>query len=255
LCLISEFKVLHQFLFSGSEISGAVVAEYRIPRVPAGEVLRSAAAGGARRPAADVGVSVSAPAEFQNRCVPAAESQNRRVPVGEVLRPAATVGARRPAAVAGVTVAARVPAEYRIPRLPAGEIRRRAIAVGERFLREDHHRRARPAIARGRKRCRICEIECSSAVVYREHLSGRRHKSRLARKIAGAQHCDICEITIETKAQFDTHLGGRRHRKAILYQAHSADRAATLALVGISVTVPTSARTFPLHLRSAPLPR
>jgi hypothetical protein len=94
-----------------------------------------------------------------------------------------------------------------------------------------------------------------SAVVYREHLSGRRHKSRLARKIAGAQHCDICDITIENKAQFDTHLGGRRHRKAILDQVRSADWAATLALVDIEATVPTSARTFPLHLRSAPLPR
>jgi hypothetical protein len=60
---------------------------------------------------------------------------------------------------------------------------------------------------------------------------------------------------METKAQFDIHLGGRRHRKAILDQAHSADRAATLALVDIAATASTSARTFPLHLRSAPLPR
>jgi hypothetical protein len=239
--------------FSGSEISGAVVAAYRIPRIPAGEVLRSAAAGGARRPAADVGVSVSAPAESQNRRVPAAESQNRRVPVGEVLRPAAAVGARRPAAVAGVTVPAPVPAEYRIPRLPAGEIRRRAIAVGNRLLREDHHRRARPAIARGRKSCRVCEIECSSAVVYREHISGRLHKARLARKIDGVQHCDICDIDIETKKQFETHLGGRRHRKAILDQAHSDDRAATLALA--AATRATSSRVIVPRFRSAPLPR
>jgi Zinc-finger of C2H2 type len=144
-------------------------------------------------------------------------------------------------------------AAYHIPRLPAGEIRRRAIAVGERLLRADHHRRARPAIARGRKNFRVCAVQCSSAVVYREHISGRLHKARLARKIDESQHCDICDIEIEAKKQFETHLGGRRHRKAILYQAHSDDRAATLALA--AATRATSSRIIAPRFRSAPLPR
>ena len=163
-------------------------------------------------------------------------------------------------ALAGVAIAAAASpaaaaAVYRIPRLPTGEISRRAIAVGERLLRADHQRRARPAIARGRKTCRVCAVECSSAVVYREHISGRLHKARLARKIDGLQHCDICDIDIETKKQFETHLGGRRHRKAILDQAHSDDRAATLALADIAATRATSSRIIAPRFRSAPLPR
>jgi Zinc-finger of C2H2 type len=200
----------------------------RVHHLPIGEfgcvTLRYAAAGGVRRPKADVGVSIFAPAE----------SPFWRLPGDEILRLAAAVGVQRPAAVAGVTVPAPVPTNYRIPRLPEGKIRRREIAVGERILRENHHRRACPAIARGYKRCRICKIDCSSAVIYREHLSGRRHISRLERKIADTLHFDICEITIRTKAQFDTHLGGRHHRKVILDQAHSADRAATLVTVAVN---------------------
>jgi Zinc-finger of C2H2 type len=172
-----------------------------------------------------------------------AESQITRETAGEIRRPAAAIG-----------VSDTSPAAYQIPRLPAGEIRRRAIAVGERLLRAEHHRRARPAITRGRKTCRVCKIECSSAVVYREHISGRRHKSLLARKTAGVQRCDVCDISIETKAQFDTHLGGRRHRKAILDKAHCDDRAATLALAAASAPSPR-AHTIPPRFRSAPLPR
>ena len=47
---------------------------------------------------------------------------------------------------------------YRIPRLPPGEARRRQIAVAARLLREDNRRRTRPAIARGRKKCRVCNL-------------------------------------------------------------------------------------------------
>jgi hypothetical protein len=174
-----------------------------------------------------------------------ADIRTSRVPAGAIRRPAAAVG-----------VIDSVPAAYQIPRLPAGEIRRRAIAVGERLLRADNHRRARPAIARGRKTCRVCKIECSSAVVYREHISGRRHKSILARQIAGVQRCDICELSIETKAQFETHLGGRRHRKAVLDKALCDDREATLALAELAVTAAsTPSRNIAPRFRSAPLPR
>jgi hypothetical protein len=185
----------------------------------------------------------SACSESEISAAAVAESQITRVPAGETRRPAAAIG-----------VSDTFPAAYQIPRLPAGEIRRRAIAVGERLLRAEHHRRARPAITRGRKSCRVCKIECSSAVVYREHISGRRHKSLLARQTAGVQRCEICDISIETKAQFDTHLGGRRHRKAILDKAHCDDRAATLALAAASAPSARS-HTLPPRFRSAPLPR
>jgi hypothetical protein len=183
-----------------------------------------------------------------------------RAPVVAVQAPVAVVHApvRAPASTVRAPVRAPIPG-YRIPRLPEGEVRRRSIAVGERLLREDHHRRTRPVISRGRKSCRICKIECSSLVVYREHLTGRRHKSAAARHLAGEQHCEICDITIETKGQFDKHLGGRRHRKAILDKAHSADRAASLALLAVSIRPTTSVfsspRTEAPHFRSAPLPR
>jgi Zinc-finger of C2H2 type len=183
-----------------------------------------------------------------------------RAPVVAVQAPVAVVHApvRAPASTVRAPVRAPIPG-YRIPRLPEGEVRRRSIAVGERLLREDHHRRTRPVISRGRKSCRICKIDCSSLVVYREHLTGRRHKSAAARHLAGEQHCEICDITIETKGQFDKHLGGRRHRKAILDKAHSADRAASLALLAVSIRPTTSVfsspRTEAPHFRSAPLPR
>ena len=108
---------------------------------------------------------------------------------------------------------------YRIPRLSPAEVRRRQIAVAARLLREDNRRRTRPAIVRGRKKCRVCNLTCSSLTVYREHLQGRRHLAKVARIADGEQKCTVCDLTFESKRQYDSHIGGRRHRKAVLDQA------------------------------------
>jgi hypothetical protein len=138
-----------------------------------------------------------------------------------------------------------------IPRLPPGEVRRRQIAVAERLLREDHRRRTRPAIARGRKKCRVCNLTCSSLAVYREHVQGRRHLAKLARVTDGVQKCDVCDLSFESKRQYESHIGGRRHRKAVLDQLREEirDREESAAeSLGLAITTRTSA------FRSRPLP-
>jgi Zinc-finger of C2H2 type len=112
----------------------------------------------------------------------------------------------------------------RIPRLPPGEVRRRQISVEARLLREDNRRRTRPAIARGRKNFRVCNLSCSSLAVYREHLQGRRHLAKVARIADGEQKCTICDLTFESKRQYESHIGGHRHRKAFLDQVRDEAR-------------------------------
>jgi hypothetical protein len=85
-------------------------------------------------------------------------------------------------------------------------------------LRDDHRRRTRPVIARGRKKCRFCNLTCSSLAVYREHVQGRRNLARVSRITDGVQQCDVCDLSFESKRQYDSHISGRRHRKAVLDQ-------------------------------------
>jgi Zinc-finger of C2H2 type len=99
-----------------------------------------------------------------------------------------------------------------IPHLPPGEVRRRQIAVAERLLREHNHRRTRPAISRGRKKCRVFNLTCSSLAVYREHIQGRRHLAKVARVTGGVQKRDVCDLSFESKRQYESHIGGRLHR-------------------------------------------
>ena len=144
-----------------------------------------------------------------------------------------------------------IPTSLRISRLPPGEVRRRQIAVAERLLREDHLRRTRPAISRGRKKCRVCNLTCSSLAVYREHVQGRRHLAKVARVTDGVQKCDVCDLTFESKRQYESHIGGRRHRKAVLDQLRDEirDREESAA-ESLSVSIANNTSAF----RSRPLP-
>jgi hypothetical protein len=92
------------------------------------------------------------------------------------------------------------------------------------LLREDSRRRTRPAIARDRKKCRVCNVTCSSLAVYREHLQGRRHQAKVARIADGVQKCDVCDLKFESKRQYESHVGGRRHRKVVLDQVRDEVR-------------------------------
>jgi hypothetical protein len=89
-------------------------------------------------------------------------------------------------------------------------------------LREDNRRRTRPAIARGGKKCRVCNLSYSSLAVYHEHLQGRRHLAKVAR-IADLTEVS-CDLTFESKRQYKSHIGGRRHRKAVLDQVRDEVR-------------------------------
>mgnify|MGYP003467172771 FL=1 len=149
------------------------------------------------------------------------------------------------------TVTTLLPTSLPIPRLSPAEVRRRQIAVAERLLREDHRRRTRPAISRGRKKCRIFNLLCSSLALYREHIQGRRHLAKVARVTDGVQNCDVCDISFESKRQYESHIGGRRHRKAVLDQLRDEirDREESAAeSLGVSIANTTSA------FRSRPLP-
>jgi Zinc-finger of C2H2 type len=140
------------------------------------------------------------------------------------------------------TVTSLLPTSLPIPRLPPGEVRRRQIAVAERLLREDHRRRTRPAISRGRKKCRVCNLTC---------IQGRRHLAKLARVTDGVQKCDVCDLSFESKRQYESHIGGRRHRKAVLDQLRDEirDREESAAeSLGVAIANNTSA------FRSRPLP-
>ena len=144
-----------------------------------------------------------------------------------------------------------IPTSLRISRLPPGEVRRRQIAVAERLLREDHRRRSRPAISRGRKKCRICNLLCSSLALYREHIQGRRHLAKVARVTDGVQNCDVRDLSFESKRQYESHIGGCHHRKAVLDKLRDEirDREESAAeSLGVSIGNNTSA------LRSRPLP-
>jgi hypothetical protein len=94
------------------------------------------------------------------------------------------------------TVTSGLPTPLPIPRLPPGEVRRRQIAVAERLLGEDHRRRTRPAISRGRKKCRVCNLTCSSLAFYREHIQGRRHLAKVARVTDGVMQFFPQELSI-----------------------------------------------------------
>jgi hypothetical protein len=138
-----------------------------------------------------------------------------------------------------------------IPHLPPGEVRRHQIAVAERLLREDHRRRTRPAISRGRKKCCFYNLKCSSLAIYREHIQGRRHLAKVARVTDGVQKCDVCDLSFESKRQYESHIGGRRHRKAVLDQLRDEIRyREELAAESLGVTIANNTSAF----RSRPLP-
>jgi uncharacterized C2H2 Zn-finger protein len=124
----------------------------------------------------------------------------------------------------GVTATVSPDISYRIPRLPPGEVRRPQISVAARLLREDNRRRTRPAIARGRKKCRVCNLTYSSLAIYRDHLQYRLHLAKVARIGDGEQKCTVCDLTFESKRQYESHIGDRRHLNAFLDQVREEVR-------------------------------
>ncbi|KAJ4713107.1 Zinc finger, U1-type [Melia azedarach] len=66
--------------------------------------------------------------------------------------------------------------------------------------------------------CTICNVPCSSAYNYKQHIDGRKHKAKLEElkfdgKLANKQRwCQVCKVWCMDDILFKMHLNGKKHK-------------------------------------------
>lgn len=68
---------------------------------------------------------------------------------------------------------------------------------------------------------KICQVPCSAAVCYEQHLKGQKHramltnlkfgKKQIAKGASQRQRCEVCNIWCMDHNSFESHLGGQKH--------------------------------------------
>jgi len=69
--------------------------------------------------------------------------------------------------------------------------------------------------------CTVCNLACTSQVVYDSHMQGKTHASKVraaamaknTREMANKLGCPICNIYVTSQDALTTHLAGKQHKK------------------------------------------
>lgn len=79
--------------------------------------------------------------------------------------------------------------------------------------------------------CDVCKVDCVGAQSYQAHMTGQKHKKRLAVATVGgggvpvsvsvivggsqALFCELCNVSCSGKEVMRTHINGSRHKQAV----------------------------------------
>jgi hypothetical protein len=89
--------------------------------------------------------------------------------------------------------------------------KRKAITIEQRAIREERKRAPKPKKA---KYCKICKLECNSAVAFVGHLKSRGHQYR-ANLPKENPHCVACARYFPDEKQLEEHRRGIKHIRVV----------------------------------------
>lgn len=73
--------------------------------------------------------------------------------------------------------------------------------------------------------CDVCEIHCPAEYQMKQHLAGRKHRSKCGSNLVSSPansnlFCDLCQVSFPSLYQQKQHIGGKKHLKNLRF--HSA---------------------------------
>lgn len=72
-------------------------------------------------------------------------------------------------------------------------------------------------VARSKRFCKLCDIQCNSAKTYFDHKQSRGHKTRLQNK-RDPPFCKTCDRHFESHHHLNRHLNGKDHHKVLYHK-------------------------------------